>query len=64
MLFRSYGPKRDIVTLSQSLLGQLYGPKRDSVTLSHSLLGQLYGPNRDQKLFENSNKVKKTVQKL
>ena len=34
-------------------------PKIQNVTSSHSLLGQLYGPNRDQKLFTNSNKVKK-----
>ena len=52
-------PKIQNVTPSHSLLGQLYGPKRDIVTTSHSLLGQLHGPKRDQKLFKNSNKVKK-----
>ena len=55
--------KIENVTVSHSLLGQLYGPRSDSVTMSHSLLGQHYGPNRDQKLFKNSNTVKKTVQK-
>ena len=53
-------PKIQNVTPSHSLLVQLYGPK-SKMWRHHSLLGQLYGPKRDQKLFKNSNKVKKLL---
>ena len=48
--------KCDAVTF---LIGSTFWPKTRFVTPSHSLLGQRYGPKRDQKLFKNSNKIKK-----
>ena len=48
-------PKRDVVTF---LIGSTLWPQTRAATLSHSWLDKL-GPNRDQKLFQNSNKVKK-----
>ena len=53
------GPKTPFVTCVTFLIGPTCWPKFFFVTVSHSLLGQLYGPNRDQKLFKNSNTVKK-----
>ena len=54
-------PKIQNVTCVTFLIGSTLWPKTWVVTVSHSLLGQLYGPNRDQKLFQNSNTVKKLL---
>ena len=54
-------PKMPFVTCDTFLIGPTCWPKFFFVTVSHSLLGQLYGPNRDQKLFKNSNTVKKLL---